>query len=321
MFGSSSCDQNFLVTTTAFTIDTRTRLAWASSLDKESFERIKNSANTGASVLIDSLPISGYGDFAHFEEALSREKQFFQYSYSNDESIAYMRSELSGDALQSWIKCKEIESRNNDGIHLWITSVTGDSVSVAGNWKNPPSEADPKLPDQIVIRGSKTRPSAFLKPWKSNYTTFVVFDRLPNQDFSCSIGLAGYMDEIAINLPPPVATVERDTKISKSFVAQSHAGDGQPRPNNNCSVTPDPGWSFNILKKPEPVIEISVNNNVPNERLTKILSLGKYLLKFQVTDSPADAQYHTYTWAHYALEQVRITPAPPRPHTDTFTYP
>lgn len=176
------------------------RLAWLNIIDVERFRQEKKNVDTGGSVLVYGYPISGYGNYGEFAEARDREYQLRQFSYSREQSIDFVQSKTSGVAYDTFIKCLEIETRKQPGLHLWAKRISDEAVDLAILW-NVPGRTITLNTANVQVAGTAI-PSKFVPRTLLSSANFEQrFIRRQAQDFYVAINFEGYSDSLRVARP------------------------------------------------------------------------------------------------------------------------
>jgi hypothetical protein len=198
------------------------RLAWLNIMDVERFHEERKNIDTGGSVLVYGYPLSGYGNYGEMSQARDREFQLRQFNYSREQSIDFLQSKVSGAAYDTFIKCLEIESRKQPGLHIWPKRVADDSVDLAILW-NVPGRNITLTTTSVQVAGTAI-PKTFLPRNLLSSAQFEQrFVRKQNQDFYVAINFEGYSDSVHVS-KPIVLSAAAPPKICRPPSSESDLG-------------------------------------------------------------------------------------------------
>ena len=101
-------------------------------------------------------------------------------------------------------------------------------------------------------------------------------------------------------------STERKILTTKKLTAESRAGDGNGHPRDGA-IEPEDGWCFDETGagKVQFVVEVSDNNNLPHDRLTKVQSISKKRMVFTVINNPAERHIPSRTVAYGLIEEYK----------------
>jgi hypothetical protein len=120
---AQSCDpKSILIQDKNISIsDDTTRLSILDQIDKDHFEEAKRSWQSDGSVVVEGLPISGYGNYEDFSSARDREKRNFRFDLNQKKISVVVQQSLSDTALQAYVAC--LQNQKEIGILIWASNM------------------------------------------------------------------------------------------------------------------------------------------------------------------------------------------------------
>lgn len=114
--------------------DVYARLAYASAVDKQTYEALSKKAGYLASLFPDSLELNY--EKAKKSSSSVRERHNLDWEHS-DESF-YLFKIVDADARRLFVECKKVKAKNRDGLHAWLFDITANEVTVMAFWQPSP---------------------------------------------------------------------------------------------------------------------------------------------------------------------------------------
>ncbi|RWB65420.1 hypothetical protein [Mesorhizobium sp.] len=195
-----------------------TKLAVLRRITKEQFDQQKQQANTGGSVEILGVPISGYGDFSNFKEAVNKESSLYQYNLDAKAEETVLTQRLSDNNLAAYVAC--LQNSKPVGVIMWLSNTGPFSKNAILNiqWKGPVGTQNGNLEGKFQLVGATLAPSSEIPDvWRSGETVTVILTRDVKQDAVAVIKVSGYSDNVVIPADPPVFTAT-DTVMSSADI-------------------------------------------------------------------------------------------------------
>jgi len=197
----SQCNASLYKSTEYVRDNEAARLSWAYTMSRNSFDEVKHDVQSGVTVPIKGIPVSGNLDYSDFHSSAERDFKQANSDYSFDRARAYLKSYLSSESASSYAKCLDTVTRSLVGVHAWVTEQTSNSVLIKIRWV--PS-GEPKAEKiHLQIKGAGDNPeikSEWLGVQEHDYS----FDTSPQRDFELVVNLGDFGDKVVVPLPPKV---------------------------------------------------------------------------------------------------------------------
>jgi hypothetical protein len=205
---AQSCDpKSILIQDKNISInDETTRIAVLDQIDKDHFEEAKKSWQSGGSVVIEGLPISGYGNYEDFSSARDREKRSYRFDLNQKKTSVVIQQSLSDNALQAYVAC--LQTQRQIGVFVWASNTGAFAQKAIINIKWLGAVGGPlgKLENPITIDGAtisdavaKTIPTE----WRDKETVSLIVSRKPDEDAIIVVKISGYTETFFIPKDPP----------------------------------------------------------------------------------------------------------------------
>lgn len=164
-------------------------LSYMQLITKDNYSEKRKSLGTGAKLIVEGIPMSGFVDFDSFSSA--REKLFEQYEFNStrSESISYLSQTLSNNAVQAYRACLQTQSVRNPGFHGYVSHIDKDVVIVTLFWNAQLVDGIvPKANINVVfVKGSTTNGTIVPKEIPLNHNRSFAFERKTMGGFSLII--------------------------------------------------------------------------------------------------------------------------------------
>jgi hypothetical protein len=271
------------------------KLSVFNSINKDNFEESKKNLSTGGSVLVDGLPISGYGNYSDFQQALSREQQNFSFNLDEQQSSIAVQQTLSDNALNAYVLC--LQNQNDTGVIIWMgnTSAFGDTAVVNIKWLGGVGGKTGDLEGPVQSAGLEINPgslSALPEHWKDKETASLIVTRDRNKDGIIIIKIDGYSKNISLKKDPPTPI------ITEEFVSINPINlktDKDLLTDDEC-VTAQIGEYFVLDPKPVPTQQILVT--VERNKATVNVLTGKKVCVHAQSSTGAVGTVESQTTGH-----------------------
>ncbi len=212
------CDKNLGKSVEQEINSTFVRVNWAYTLDKTTFDNIKKGVDTGGSVLVEGIPISGYGNYKEFHDAATREYQKYDYNYSEDRARAYIRTYFSQTSEAGYIACLAT-LKNSIGVTLWVANISDTVVQVGIQWVSK-GKSRPETIDFRLNR-KKVQSPAIQKIWDGSQSRIYDFERNPDKDLSFTVSLGADTDSLLIPVEPETMASKCGSSCDKCVKGQN----------------------------------------------------------------------------------------------------
>lgn len=232
--------------------DDSVRLSFLKIIDKEYFKESRRGVATGGDVIVEGIPISGYGNYDEFDQARSREFEKYQFDYASDSALSYVTQFLSPTGLQAYLACVDRNAQSTSGVHVWAKSITSEKVSISVLW-NPPVGAAIKGKAIVQMSGADNgilSHPLFKTEWGVNETRTIDITRFADQEFRFTINMNGYSNSVVVALPPIQRTITcQPQKIESRFETYfSDYPPNTPGANTSLGVSVGGGSAFGYDK-------------------------------------------------------------------------
>jgi hypothetical protein len=192
----AACDGNLGKSVEQEVTNDAIRISWLYSIDEGQFHKIQQGVDTGGSVLVNAIPISGYGNWKDFRDDVVTLHENYQHDYSEQRSRAYVRSYFSDSSEAGYAECLKT-IRSQLGVMVWIAHKTDTTVLL--EIKSLPPEVEPHRIELKINRVNKAITPAI---WSGNQDHTYSFVRTPGEDFSVVVNLGNGSDSLLIPAPP-----------------------------------------------------------------------------------------------------------------------
>jgi len=199
----ADCDSALRQSVVSYSDNETIRLAFLKTLSKDDLDSSKQNASSGGSVLIDGIPMSGYLNYGSANTAAHSELLRLRYDLSEDRSTALLKSYLSAESASAYAKCLEEKAKTVDGVHVWITHLTAQSVTVKILWIPRGKSVDETI--DAAVTGAANQPN-IQKIWNGKQDHEYRFDRKPSADFELDVNLGTYSDSVLVPVVPKLLT-------------------------------------------------------------------------------------------------------------------
>jgi hypothetical protein len=192
----AACDANLGKSVEQEITNDAIRISWLYSIDEDQFHKIQQGVDTGGSVLVNAIPISGYGNWNDFRSDVVSLHEKYQHDYSEQRSRAYVRSYFSETSETGYAECLKT-IRSQSGVTMWIAHSTDNSVVLEIQSRPPDTKAHP-----IDLKINEAKKTITPAVWSGNLNHTYSFARTPGEDFSVVVNLGNGSDSLLIPAPP-----------------------------------------------------------------------------------------------------------------------
>ena len=201
--------------------DETTRLAILDQVDKEHFEEAKKSWQSGGSVLVEGIPISGYGNYEDYASARDREKKLFRFDLNQRKISVIIQQSLSDNALQAYVAC--LQSQRDTGVFIWASNTGAFAKKAIINikWLGGIGGKPGDLEGAITIDGatiSEAAQRSIPTTWRDKEVVSLILTRNTDEDAIVLVKISGYSETFYIPRDPPKITVT-DTWVTTREVS------------------------------------------------------------------------------------------------------
>lgn len=177
------------------------RLSWAYTMNRTAFDEVKHDVQSGITVPIKGIPVSGNLDCDDFHRSAERDFTESNSDYSFDRARSYLKSYLSSESGSAYANCLDAVTRSLIGVHAWVTYKTGKSVLVKIRWV--PSGQPKEETIHLQIKEATDNP-AIQDKWLGVQEHDYSFDKSSERDFELLVNLGDFGDKVVVPLPPRV---------------------------------------------------------------------------------------------------------------------
>jgi hypothetical protein len=186
--------------------DDYTRISLLDQVDKDHFEEAKKSFQSGGSVLVEGLPISGYGNYEDFAKARDREKRIYRFDLNQRKISIVMQQSLSDAALQAYVAC--LQNQKDTGVFIWASNTGAFSEKAVINikWLGGVGGKPGQLENRLLIDGATISDAAqksIPTEWRDKEVVSFILTRNPKEDAFVILKLSGYSETFTIPKNPP----------------------------------------------------------------------------------------------------------------------
>ncbi len=196
------------------------KLSYLQLITKENFDEAKRSFDSGGSVIIDGVPLNGYGNYADFSQHRQKEFEKYSFNYSQDSSEKYVASTVSDGARNAYIQCKKIEQQGVIGLTAYVERQSDQHISLSLHWAPPPSMGGTSLVFTPVSGINRTS-TQFPHYIAANATIPIEVDRVAGKEFSLTISAKNYQP-IYVDIPLPPTVIDVPAWNSSGFKPRFH---------------------------------------------------------------------------------------------------
>ncbi|MBB3455225.1 hypothetical protein FHT86_003524 [Rhizobium sp. BK313] len=180
------------------------KLSYLQLITKDNFAESKQAFDSGGSIIVDGLPMSGYANYSDFSQHRQHEFEKYSFNYSRDNSEKYVASTVDDNARAAYIKCQKIAQQGSIGLRAYVERVTDTHVSISLHWSPPPNGAGTRL-TFVPVSGVIAASAHFPTHIAANATLPVEVDRTAGKAFSLTVAAKDYQPVyIDVPLPPVV---------------------------------------------------------------------------------------------------------------------
>lgn len=241
------------------------RLTVASEITRQQFLDAKNSGSFGLDVVIEGIPLSGYGDWDSFNRARNRELQ--RYSFDLDLTTKrYLSLQYVDDqAFGAYIDCLRVAS-SELGLHAYVSQLQGELFTVTVRYRAMGNAPDLVLQSNaITITNGVANNIVFPITIPNNGNYVLTIERDLSKPFSFTVNGGGTSDSLSFPAVPTFPKFRRETLTLTSngvtAVSKRHSvsmNDCVAPPESNIENTP---WLFDIATSNGVVAAIASSNS------------------------------------------------------------
>lgn len=243
----ASCDAVLVKTVASMGQSSKVDWRMASLLDKETYDNIKRS--NGFNAVIYGVPVGN--SYEEFRANFNKMRTMTSETFRQEDVSSWSYEGVAQGALDAFVKCQEIQSRSDVGIHLFVNRMTEREATVVVKWTNPRGDADnaelkwvlpqsfmsSPLPDKLSVNGEAT----------------IVVARPESGSMAVAVNSEnGYTDDVAIPGPVPPPRIPPRPEVPFKFeertfqVGVRSTGRDWPVTFDDCFVPQSFGGTFEI---------------------------------------------------------------------------
>lgn len=274
-------------------------------MTRTTLEEAKKSWQSGASVSIEGIPISGYGNYEDFSSARDREKRNYNFDLNAKKSSVVIQQSLSDKAYDAYVACLK---QKQVGVLIWAgnTGAFASKAIINIQWNGPVGSGVGRLEAPVIIDGadvSEEGRKSIPNEWRSGEQVSLILKRHPDEDAVIVAKVAGYSETFFIPKNPPQFTItddwvlvekgigtDRDDKVdfaclyakgNETFIFSK----GSPAVSKVVQGNDDPGHNKATLRTPldSKKVCVDVYTHTSKEGVTQSIKATLTALKRTVT--------------------------------------